>query len=607
LQDDFFHLGGDSLHCIKLIAQARKEQVILSIEDIGVNRTLQAMSTCASFGVCAQPSTRGDEYAAYTIETVAPEVLRDNVEAVALATDFQAWCIGQGLLKSHGWHDYLILKFPKAPDVGRLQRACQQLINQHALLRTVFVVKARQTFQVVLKAEAFPFRFTVEQSSDSQNMDGLVKNIIQQDMKRHRQLGDTLVAFTLVQDATASTAQLVLRISHAQYDALSMNNLWRSLEALYFDRPLEVVPFTDFCAEAALGSKNSEIFWKEALANSSMSEVRSHTRPSVNCPINGAVKISIPLVDLKASGYTSATAVLTSWSIVLSKLTGQDSVVFGYLTSGRHMMMPNVSDVIGACINVIPLRTDIVPTAKASSLLDSTQSNYLKSLQHGHIGHQNIIEKCTNWPRWTRFSTVVNHLSFGSIEQPFPELGGCAGDVYEPEHDKADLWLQTHAPDNKLEVELRYSKQAFSEDQVKAVLNCFVQTYEQLPHLLEQKLSEILARLDVAAFQHSLTSPKQARRQVPMPGTEDTKILEELVCSAWESVLGSDFRSSPGFTYQTPFYEIWGNSIAAAALAFEYSKRGFAMSSEELLDFPSVEETIALLSTRTKGDVEKAT
>jgi len=179
--------------------------------------------------------------------------------------------------------------------------------------------------------------------------------------------------------------------------------------------------------------------------------------------------------------------------------------------------------------------------------------------------------------------------------------------VYEPEHDKADLWLQTSARDNKLEVELRYSQRAFSEDRVKAVLSGFVQTYEQLPHLLEQKLSDILARLDLAAFQHNLISPRQARKQAPRPGTENAKILEEVVCSAWESVLGSDFRSSPGFTYQTPFYEIWGNSIAAAALACEYSKRGFATSIEELLDFPSVAETIALLSTRTKGDAEEAT
>ena len=48
------------------------------------------------------------------------------------------------------------------------------------------------------------------------------------------------------------------------------------------------------------------------------------------------------------------------------------------------------------------------------------------------------------------------------------------------------------------------------------------------------------------------------------------------------------FRSTSGFTHQMPFYDIWGNGIAAAALASEYSKRGFSVTSEEVLDFPSV-------------------
>jgi amino acid adenylation domain-containing protein len=601
LQDDFFHLGGDSLHCIKLIAQARNEQVVLSIEDILKHRTLQAMSASASFEVCMESTTPGSEDATHAIETVAPNIPPDDVDAITLATDWQAWCIGQGLLKSHGWHDYMIFKFSNTLDAGKLRHACQQLIEQHTLLRTVFVAKARQVFQVVLKAKAFPFHFAVKQSVDGQDVDELVKDIVQQDMKRHTQLGDPLVAYTLVKDDTARTHQLILRISHAQYDALSLNKLWRSLEALYFDKPLKVIPFTDFCAEAFLASRNSESFWKEALAHSSMSEIRPHTRPSVNCPINDAVKLSVPMADLKASGYTSATAVLASWSIVLSKLTGQENVVFGYIVSGRHLLMPNVSEILGPCMSLVPLRTDVALGAKISSLLSSVQSNYLTSLQHSHVGHQYIIENCTDWPQWMRFSTVVNHLSFELVEPPFTELGGCAFEVYEPEHDKADLWLQTSARDNELEVELRYSKQAFSKDWVRTVLDCFVQTYAQLPNVLERQLSETFTQLSVAAPRYDPISPQPPMKEDLKPGTNDTSALEELVCSAWELVLGSDFKSYPGFTYRTPFYEIWGGSIAAAAFASEYSKKGIVMSSEELLGCPSIAETIAVLSTRTKG------
>ncbi|KNG47857.1 phenyloxazoline synthase mbtb [Stemphylium lycopersici] len=590
LHDDFFYLGGDSLHCIKLIAEARKENVSLSIESMLENKTLQAMSAAASFDAMDQSSKPESEDRAYKISEIAPSILQEDVEDIALATDWQAWCIAQGLLKSHGWHDYMIFKFAKALDIDKLKDACRQLVDKHALLRTVFVVKARQTFQVILKPEAYPFDFTVKQPGNGQNANEAVDTFIQQDKKRKTQLGDPLVTFTLVKDVTDATHQLVLRISHAQYDALSLDTLWRSLEALYAGKTLEIVPFTKFCEEASLASTNSESYWKEALANSAISEVIAHTRPSVSRPINRTVKATIPLADLKAFGFTSATAVLASWSMVLSKLTDQDSVVFGYLISGRHLPLPGVSNVLGPCMNVLPLRADLSSTTKVSSLLSSVQSNYLKSLQHGHLGHYRIIEKCTNWPRWKRFSTVVNHLSFALFDPPFAEHGGCEFSVYEPEHDKSDLWLQTFAREDKLEIELRYSAEAFLEGWVKAVLDCFITVYQQLPDVLEFQLLGALPEFGGEAPQDVLIDQPQPVVETSRSSPEISKTLEDVILASWESALGPDFKSHPGFTYETPFYEIWGNGTAAAGLASEYSKRGFPVSSEEVLDFPSITE-----------------
>jgi hypothetical protein len=377
------------------------------------------------------------------------------------------------------------------------------------------------------------------------------------------------------------------------------------LEALYLDKILEVIPFTKFSAEASLASKDSESFWKVALADSTMSEIRPQAFPSIDYPINSAVKAIIPLVDLKNSGHTSATAVLASWSIVLSKLINKDSVVFGYITSGRHLPMPGVSEILGPCMNILPLRTNVVSTALTSSLLSSVQADYLKSLQYGHLGHYRIIENCTNWPRWTRFSTVVNHLSFELVKPPFSGIADCEFSVYEPEHDKADLWLQTFAGDDKLEVELRYSTKAFSEDWVKTVLDSFIKAYQQLPDALERPLSEALPQLDMVAPREGSTSREELVKDSSISATECPKALEELVLSAWESVLGSDFRLHPGFTDKTPFYELWGNSVAAAAFASEYSERGIHMSVEEILSCPSIADTMAHLSARMERDTGK--
>jgi hypothetical protein len=101
------------------------------------------------------------------------------------------------------------------------------------------------------------------------------------------------------------------------------------------------------------------------------------------------------------------------------------------------------------------------------------------------------------------------------------------------------------------------------------------------------------------------TSREESVKYLSISTTEYHKALEELVLSAWESVLGSDFRLHPGFTDKTPFYELWGNSVAAAAFASEYSKRGIHMSIEEILSCPSIADTMAHLSARVERDAGK--
>lgn len=603
LDDEFFYLGGDSLQGMKLITAARREHVVLDIEDILKHRTLRAMSKAARFGAeagCTKPEN-GDQ--TYRSTEIASDIPKESIEDVALATDWQAWCIGQGLLKAHGWHDYMTFKFSEQSNVERLRNVCQQLLDKHAIFRTVFVVKARQTFQVVLKPHAYPFHFTVKQSG-GQNADEIVKETIQEDMKRHTQLGDPLVAFMLIYDSINGTSQLIIRISHAQYDAACINKLFRSLEVLYSKKPLEVIPFKKFCEELPLASKDSESFWKEMLAKSSMSEVRHHTRPSIDYPINNAAKSSIPLIDFKTVGFTQATGVLTAWSIVLSKLTGQTSVVFGYISSGRDLPIPGISDVVGACLNVLPLRTNISSTTQTSSLLSSVQTNYLKSLQHGHLGHYHIIEKCTTWPRWTRFSTIVNHISLGSIQPPFSGVGECSYGYYEPEHDKADLWLQTLVNGNQLEIELRYSTKAFSHDWVKKVLGYFVDVYQQLPNILEHQLEEKLPPCNLTLPKGDLVT-QQHNGKISSPSVDHLTTLEARVLLCWESVFGPEFRSDAEFSRETPFYEIWASATAAPALALEYSKSGLPTSCEEVYEYPSIAQTVARLSRRTNGGVKR--
>jgi hypothetical protein len=46
---------------------------------------------------------------------------------------------------------------------------------------------------------------------------------------------------------------------------------------------------------------------------------------------------------------------------------------------------------------------------------------------------------------------------------------------------------------------------------------------------------------------------------------------------------------------QTPFYCLWGDLAAAAALQKSYQEKGFEVSIEDLIDYPTIEGQIRLL------------
>jgi len=70
--------------------------------------------------------------------------------------------------------------------------------------------------------------------------------------------------------------------------------------------------------------------------------------------------------------------------------------------------------------------------------------------------------------------------------------------------------------------------------------------------------------------------------------------IESMVQATWtEILLGEGETSDIGM--DTPFYYVWGNLVAAAAICKIYRGRGFEVSVEDIIDKPTIREQIKLL------------
>ncbi|GKT97526.1 nonribosomal peptide synthase [Colletotrichum tofieldiae] len=128
----------------------------------------------------------------------------------------------------------------------------------------------------------------------------------------------------------------------------------------------------------------------------------------------------IPTVRAK-DNVTAATVIYASWARVLSSLTGATDIVFGRLVSGRNSAHASFHQVVGLCINYVPVRTKLDET-EPRRVLASLQEQYIRGLQHEALGLTEIVDQCTDWPADSVFGSTVHYQNVE--EEPPLSLDG---------------------------------------------------------------------------------------------------------------------------------------------------------------------------------------
>lgn len=482
LNDNFIRLGGDSITAMRLASAARTKGIPLSTATVFQHPTLEAISAVAeSLAEQQQPQTfeefstvNGMSKEQLLEDVVLPQVdvPVDEIQDVVEATDFQALAIRGGLTTTRGWSNYLVFDMTGPIDLRRLQTACEQLVAKHAILRTVFATCGSQMMQVILRPFTPAFAFHVRDDEDPS------ETIVREDLSRPVSLGDPIVRFILVKDG-ATKHRLMMRISHAQYDGSSMPLLLQDLRAAYRGDILPKRPrFSDFVRmQQRAGTEASREFFAKMLSGSQMTTVVSHSQPSTANVLNTMIADTVPLVSFKSHGITSASVVKAAWALVLAEMAATSDVVYGHMVSGRNLGLDNVESVMGPCLNIVPVRVNFETLTTVLDLLHLIQIQQTTTIPHESLGFQQIIERCSDWPSGTRFSSVFQYQEFGGEDasQPITMEGptSCSPGFICPAPDACDLSILATPTGDRIRIEMIFSDRAmsrsFAEETMKRV------------------------------------------------------------------------------------------------------------------------------------------
>ncbi|KAI0196948.1 hypothetical protein F4808DRAFT_452631 [Astrocystis sublimbata] len=613
-KDGFMSLGGDIVEAHSLVVMCRQRGIDISILDILHNHTLSEL--CKGITGFQLPTVKaglGD--GGFDSQMTANKLGSDRsvIEDVAEATSLQIMFVESAMLQARGNVSYFMLNAMGYLDWHKLENACFMLTKAHPILRTAFVSHSRQVYQTVLRSYRPEF---LRYQCQNWRMSNLASKLVKRDQPMPIDFRRPVTKFSFL-DAGKSSI-LIMRLSRAQYDDLSIPILVRDLGRFYRQTG-PMTQSTGFCevirAVRSTYASGASEYWHSLLEGASMTQVVSQPSLPVANSNPKTLQQKISIGSLQNFGIPFESILKGAWSIVLSNLSGTDDVVFGHMVEGRHLSLANgqtISNVVGPKGNVIPVRTQI-PDHPIPPLeyFKNIQSQYVASIPYENLQTADVINNCTAWPSWTRFSTVVHHQR-QSERYKFLNFtigdASCTLDMMGLSHEDSDVFVQTiSAGSNQVEVSVTFCEKKIQTFFAEEVLRMLCSTLSVLT-----KADFVMEPLILKGLNDSYTTP---RIPLPAPKRESSvlspvlsvdpdhaRAAHSVIATAWDAVLGTqnlqvaDIRS-------VPFYEIWGAHMPAAELARYYTQKvprfpGLEQkvyTTEEIIDHPTMMQQYELI------------
>jgi hypothetical protein len=274
--------------------------------------------------------------------------------------------------QSMSYRAQLMLKLNGEISVELMREAVKMVTARHGMLRTVFRWEGlSHPVQIVLKEQkpSFVFHPTL-----NLQLAGGMEAVRQNELIR-LDLTEQPVRFLLC-EAEYRNYHLAISWHHILYDgwsnALVVQELLSVYDCLLTGKAMQPVPkisykdYIRWCRDSDMNRQ--ERFWSAYLEGfrrtTALPAAKPWRRKDSAARESHVSAIGEELLQglqelATAEKTTLAILIYTAWAILLYRYTGQKDVVFGATSSGRNADLPHIGQMIGLCINTLPLRVTL--------------------------------------------------------------------------------------------------------------------------------------------------------------------------------------------------------------------------------------------------------
>ena len=499
---NFFELGGHSLKATLMTTQIHKElNVKLPLTEIFKTPRIRDLAEYIK-------KSRRDIH-----EDIQPVEKRDYY--LQSSTQERLYILQQMEPESTAYNMPLVIPLAAQPHKEKLAETFRKLIKRHESLRTSFITVEDEPVQEIHDEVEFEI-----EDGDSEGTRGLAPLSIESFIRPFDLANAPLLRVGLIhtppcrrpsqQGSPGGKSILVVDMHHIITDGTSRDILKKEFMALYTgeELPLLRLHYKDFSAwqnskKQEEREKQQESYWLRMFAPGlpKLELTTDYPRPLIQSfegsRVNFVLEENVARKLKKIAKETGATLymiLLAVYTVLLSKLSGQEDIVVGTpIAARRHA---DLERIIGMFANTLVMRNYPSADKTFKTFLNEVKTRTLQAYENQEYQFEDLVEKISP-PRDTGRNPIfdvmfnlLNREDYSSDIRPGDEQ-----DAYLETHQKGtakfDLNLTAIDLGNRLLFNLEYCTKLFKPETIDKMIGYFKNTAAYLAMNHDPKLSTI--------------------------------------------------------------------------------------------------------------------
>ncbi|MCU0286404.1 MAG: amino acid adenylation domain-containing protein, partial [Acidobacteria bacterium] len=479
---NFFDLGGHSLKAINMIAKIHKVlDIKLPLSEVFKNPRIKGLAEYIA-------GLAKDKYTAIT-----PVEKKEYYELSSAQK--RLYFLQQMTPESTAYNMPMIIPSWEEEDIEKLVGAFGKLINRHESLRTSFHMIANEPVQRVHDR----VEFTIGRCDSINVQPGVSKD--------NQDYSSQLLQFTkpfdlsqapLLRASTVQTGEgkllLLVDMHHIISDAASHDVLAKDFMALYRGETLTPLSlhYKDYSGwqnsqKQKEAIQKQELYWLNEFKRHDELPVLQlpddYPRPLIQDFEGSSVNFSVNEQEtqtlMKLQGETGTTlymVILSVWSLLLSKLSGQEDIITGTPVAGRRHS--DLEHIIGMFVNTLPIRTFPVGGKTFKEFLNEVKKCTLDAFENQDYPFEDLVDKISPHRDISRnpiFDVMYNLLTADDSQEKIAgvEEADSTGFKHIPGTSKFDITLTSSQQGKRIFNNIRYSTKLFKPTTIERIISYF--------------------------------------------------------------------------------------------------------------------------------------